>query len=35
LFLELTRKIHAALVAQGIDRWPYLRLRTVSEHKTV
>jgi hypothetical protein len=32
--LEATKKIHQALSASGIDRWPYIRIRTAVEHKT-
>ncbi|MBY0522911.1 MAG: hypothetical protein K2R98_05915 [Gemmataceae bacterium] len=31
---DLNGEIHNALSAFGIDRWPYIRMRTVKEHKT-
>jgi hypothetical protein len=31
---ELGGKIHNALSAAGIKRWPYIRMRTAVEHKT-
>jgi hypothetical protein len=31
---ELTGKIRNALSAAGIERWPYVRMRTALEHKT-
>ncbi|MCI0461698.1 MAG: hypothetical protein L0Z62_32505 [Gemmataceae bacterium] len=32
---EMTRKLLQALTAAGSDRWPYIRVRTAVEHKTV
>jgi hypothetical protein len=32
---ELTAKIHRALSSAGIDRWPYIRMRTGAEYKSM
>lgn len=32
---QMTKDIHSALSAAGTDRWPYLRVRTAVEHKTM
>jgi hypothetical protein len=32
---ELTAQIHRALAAFGIQRWPYIRMRTTAEHKAM
>jgi hypothetical protein len=34
LVSRITSEIHAALSAAGINRWPYVRVRTVVEYKT-
>jgi hypothetical protein len=31
---QLTAQIQQALAAEGSNRWPYVRMRTVAEHKT-
>ncbi|MGO9111375.1 MAG: hypothetical protein ACLP9L_19280 [Thermoguttaceae bacterium] len=32
---QMTTNIRRALLAEGISRWPYVRVRTAVEHKTV
>lgn len=32
---ELTMTIRTALAARGVERWPYIRVRTAAEHKAV
>jgi hypothetical protein len=33
--LDITAKIHRALSAFGVTRWPYIQMRTSTEHKAM